>query len=188
MTAPTRGSLTDPNGASPRPFFSVDPLRPGRYSDRVYSTFLILHSLLRYAVVVLAVVAVVAAWQGFVGGKAVAPLHKRVNLAFLIAVDLQLLLGLALYLFFSPVVKAAMADMGAAMKTRGLRFWAVEHTFLMLLAVVMVHIGYATWKRGSDDKTRHKRAAIFFTIAVVLIAAGIPWPFLQEIGRPWLPF
>lgn len=150
----------------------------------MYTFLLASHSLVRWAVVALAVAAVTLAWRGTVAGR---PFDKRVPLAFVIALDVQLVLGLLLY-FVSPLVDQALADMGAAMKVRGLRFWAVEHVTLVVAVLAFVHIGYRRTKHAADDKAKWRAAAIFFTIGLVLIAAAIPWPFLKEIGRPWLRF
>ena len=59
----------------------------------------------------------------------------------MIALDVQMLLGLLLYGVLSPYTAAAMKDFGAAMRDPVLRFWAVEHLTMMLSAVVLVHVG-----------------------------------------------
>ncbi|MBM4342380.1 MAG: hypothetical protein FJ100_03265 [Deltaproteobacteria bacterium] len=113
------------------------------------------------------------------------PIHKITALVGLIAMDLQLLVGGALWLR-SPLVQAARADMGAAMKEPVLRFFAVEHAAMMLLAVVAVHIGYARAKRAADGAQAHKAVAIGYGLAVILLLAGIPWPMRAGVARPWL--
>jgi hypothetical protein len=69
----------------------------------------------------------------------------------------------------------AMADFGAAMKDDSLRFYAVEHISMMLIAVVLVHIGRAKSKKSKTDIEKFRIASIFFLAALVLILAGIPW-------------
>ena len=95
----------------------------------------------------------------------------RLRVAMVGAVDVQLLLGLSLYLFLSPFTKAFFA--APTMKQPHLRFFGVEHIFGMLVAVTLVHVG--------SRKRRHLRG---FTLAALLIMlASIPWPFLVY-GRP----
>src|SRR5438552_2991686 len=65
----------------------------------------------------------------------------RWSLFFMLVLDIHMLLGLWLYLVLSPCTAKALADFGTAMRTPALRFWAVEHVSLMLLAVVLVHVG-----------------------------------------------
>ena len=97
------------------------------------------------------------------------------GIVFTSLMDLQLLTGLVLYFFLSPITKLAMSDFGAAMKDSGIRFYAVEHFAMMLIAVVLVHIGRAKSKKGKTDLAKFKTAIIFFLIAFVVILAAIPW-------------
>jgi hypothetical protein len=98
--------------------------------------------------------------------------------------DVQFLLGLTLYVFLSPFTHAAFADLGAAMKNSGLRFWAVEHLVGMLIAIALVHVGRAR-ARKTDSLRRHRVAATFFGLALVVLLGSIPWPGLPY-GRPLL--
>lgn len=107
-------------------------------------------------------------------------------MAFVHGITLQLLLGLTMYLFASPVMQEIFADFGAAMKNRVLRFWAVEHAAIMLAATAIAHIGSARVKKAADG-AKHKTALIFFGIALTLILAGIPWYGLAY-GRPLFRF
>jgi hypothetical protein len=107
------------------------------------------------------------------------------GLALTIAIDTQFLLGLALYVALSPITHAAFGNFGAAMHDRTLRFWAVEHVMLGVLSVAAVHATRIVAKRTTDLPKRFRRAAIGFSIALVLIVAQIPWPFLKY-GRPLL--
>ena len=89
--------------------------------------------------------------------------------------DLQLLVGLILYVFVSPITRVAFQDFGAAMKNADLRFYAVEHILLMLVALVLVHIGRARTKKEMPGWKRHRNAAFFYTISLVIILIAIPW-------------
>jgi hypothetical protein len=84
---------------------------------------------------------------------------------------LQLLTGLVQYFVTSSYTKAAMADMGAAMKNPLLRYFAVEHLTGMLLAVILIQVGRTRSKRQLDSTTRHKTMAIFTIIATLVILA-----------------
>jgi hypothetical protein len=89
--------------------------------------------------------------------------------------DIQFLIGIILYAFVSPLTKAAFSDFGAAMKNPALRFYAVEHILLMVIALVLVHIGRSKSKKAIAPWKKHRAAAIYYGIALVLILAGIPW-------------
>lgn len=149
----------------------------------MYTGLLHLHSALRYIVLILLVFAIIKAFAGWFGKKPYTGADDKLSLFTLISTHTQFLIGLILY-FISPIVQSALSDMGSAMKEPTLRFWAVEHITMMLLAVVMITIGRSSSKKMADAIKKHQRVAIFFLIALVLILAAIPWPF-SRVPRPW---
>jgi hypothetical protein len=147
---------------------------------------LVLHSLLRWAVLIFGLVAIVKGFAGWFGRKPWTPLDDRAGRMFVITLDVQTLIGLLLYGVLSPITWTAFSDMGAAMRDPLLRFFAVEHLTLMLVALALVHIGRARAKRARTDQARHRTAAIFYTLGMIALLAGIPWPGMPA-GRPLLP-
>src|SRR5437762_6473999 len=104
----------------------------------MYSAVLILHSWLRWVALVAGVGAVLAVARE---GSAGAQRTDRWGLVLMIALDIQLLVGLLLYFVLSPFTTEALKNMGAAMRSPMLRFFAVEHVTMMLVAVILVHVG-----------------------------------------------
>jgi hypothetical protein len=146
---------------------------------RMYPTVLTFHSYLRWVVIALGAWAVLSVLPSrLAGGRRASPLP---GLLFSIGLDVQMLVGLVLYVALSPITAAAMQDMGAAMGNGAWRFWAVEHPALMILAVVFGHIGRP--RRGSTDVRR--RAVVWFGLALLAILLATPWPFMPQ-GRPWV--
>jgi len=141
----------------------------------MYTGFLHLHDTLRWLVLLSLVVTLVKYISGWLGSQPWKKTDNILGIVFTSLMDLQLLTGLVLYFFISPVTKLAMSDFGAAMKDPGLRFYAVEHFSMMLIAVVLVHIGRAKSKKAKTDSAKFKIATIFFLIALVVILAAIPW-------------
>lgn len=141
----------------------------------IYATVLTIHSWLRWLVILFGLVAFVRAATGAVASRPWTPADDRAGAWFGRVLDVQFLLGLILYVFLSPFTHAAFADLGAAMKNSGLRFWVVEHFFGMVIALALVHIGRAR-ARKTDSLRRHRVAAIFFALALVIILGSIPWP------------
>jgi hypothetical protein len=146
----------------------------------------VLHSLLRWLVIAFGLVAVFRALSGVSARRSWGPLDDRAGRLFVIGLDIQTLVGLILYGVLSPITSAAMSDMGAAMKDPLLRFYVVEHLVMMIGAVALAHVGRARLRKATGDLARHRTAAIFFTLALLLILLGIPWPF-RAVGRPLLP-
>jgi hypothetical protein len=75
----------------------------------------------------------------------------------------------------SPLVKAAMRDMEATMQDPALRKVVVEHPFLMVVAAILVTVGALVSKNQKTDAAKHKFGAVFMTLTLVVILAGIPW-------------
>ncbi len=149
----------------------------------MYAAMLVVHSWLRWVVLVAGIMAWARSAFGLSRG-AWTRVDDRAGFWFVTALDLQVVIGLALYFLLSPYTTAAMHDFGGAMKDPTLRFWAVEHTFGMLVGVVLAHVGRARSRRGAE-RGRHRTAAIFFGLALLVIAVSVPWPGSSH-GRPLL--
>ena len=141
----------------------------------MYTGFLHLHNTLRWLILLSLVITLVKYISGWLGNQPWKKTDNILGIVFTSLMDLQLLTGLVLYFFLSPVTKLAMADFGAAMKDSGIRFYAVEHFSMMLIAVVLVHIGRAKSKKAKTDLAKFKTVTIFFLLALVIILAAIPW-------------
>lgn len=94
---------------------------------------------------------------------------------FVIAMDVQLLLGLIFYFAASPITRIAFENMAAAMKDHELRFFTVEHTTYMLIAIILAHVGAAMSRKARTDQAKYRAAAIAYALSLLLILAGIPW-------------
>ena len=143
-----------------------------------------LHNLLRWVIIVLLLLAIfrsLNAGKPFTGG------HRKLGLFLLIAADLMLLIGLYQW-FTSPLgLKSIQTNgMDVVMKDGNLRFFAIEHMVGMIIAIVLIHIGYSYAKRSLPDNVKHKRTLLFYVLAFLLILAFVPWPF-REFGRPLFP-
>ena len=142
----------------------------------MYGIVLIIHSWLRWAVLAAGIAAVAR------GGARDSSTGKW----FTILLDVQMLIGLLLYFVLSPFTTAALGDFGGAMRNPQLRFFAVEHTFGMIIGLVLAHIGTAKIKKAPAER-RGKLALIFYGLALVAILASIPWPGMPA-GRPLFRF
>ncbi len=101
------------------------------------------------------------------------------SLITLITAHTQLIIGFVLYAI-SPKVVFSSASMQHAMT----RFFLVEHLAMMLIAIVLITIGYKKSKNAQTNKWKLGHIAIFYTLALILILLAIPWPF-QAYGANW---
>src|SRR5690242_4584020 len=100
----------------------------------MYATVLLLHSWLRWIVVVLGIYATVSALRARASKREYTRADNRLGLFFVAVLDLQVALGLTLYFFSSPITRLGFQDPGAAMRSSVLRFFLIEHVLSMTLA------------------------------------------------------
>jgi NADH:ubiquinone oxidoreductase subunit 2 (subunit N) len=112
------------------------------------------------------------------GSKAFTATHKRLALIGLILAHLQLVVGLLLY-FLGPK-GFAYTKLEGFMQNSVQRLYAVEHISIMILAIVLITVGYSTAKRAADDQSKFKKLSLFYGLGLVLVLSRIPW-------NAWLP-
>lgn len=141
----------------------------------MYNIVLVLHSFVRWAVVILGAWATAQALLGWLGRREWTRRDDRWGVFFTLSMDVQVLLGLILYVFLSPLTQAAFRNFGEAMASADLRFFAFDHIFMMIVALGVAHVGRALSRRTTEAQARHKRAAIFFGLATLFVLVAIPW-------------
>jgi|SRR5215470_11254476 len=149
----------------------------------MYSSALWLHSWLRWAVLLTGLVAWFRAISGSTGRRPWTPQDELWGLLLTISVDLQLLIGLVLYFFLSPITRIGIRNFGAAMQINVARFFTVEHPAGMIVAIALVHVARVKVRNASDPARKHRSAMVLFGIALVLMIISIPWPGLP-VSRP----
>ncbi len=137
------------------------------------------HSGLRWAVLFFVVAAVVNALMKWRGGNAHGESDRKLSFFAMLSSHIQLLIGLILY-FISPKVVFSAESMKIAMN----RFFLVEHFFMMILAIILLTLGYSRAKKAASDASRFKLTFWFYLVALILILAGIPWPS-KGYGTGW---
>jgi hypothetical protein len=147
-----------------------------------------LHSILRYLILIVAVWAIFKSLSGMNGGKSFSKADQKPGMFYMILMDTQVLIGLILYFIGNFGFKAIQnLGMGEVMKNNITRFFAMEHLLGMLIALVLVHVGYsATKKTNLSDQKKYKKSFWMYLLALIVIFAFIPWPF-RELGRGWMP-
>ncbi|HQQ96523.1 MAG TPA: hypothetical protein PLX35_04635 [Cyclobacteriaceae bacterium] len=135
----------------------------------MHSALVHTHSLLRYFVLILLLLVIAKAWMGMNGKKPFGKADNMLSLTLFSVTHTQLLIGLILYFFASPLVHFS----GAAMKDPIIRYWTTEHSVLMIAAVTLITIARISIKKMADDTAKHKRLFWFNTIALLLILLAI---------------
>jgi ABC-type uncharacterized transport system permease subunit len=152
----------------------------------VYLTVLTIHSWLRWAALLLGVTATLNAFRHR-GDMSERPRGHQWDWFFMLALDLQVLFGLLLYFGFSPFTREAIGNLGLAVRDPGLRFWAITHGAMMVVALVAVRAGRVFAMGERTSRARRNARHVCFAVAVLAMVAGVPWPGLAH-GRPLFRF
>ncbi|TXK27241.1 hypothetical protein FVR03_21190 [Pontibacter qinzhouensis] len=132
-----------------------------------------LHSYMAYLVLLGLLISLGAALAGLFGNKTFTDKDRKLGLIGLITTHLQIVFGLILY-FVSPLGVSNFS--GDSMKDSVSRLYMLEHPLTMVIAVVLVTIGYSKAKRLiGQGSAGFKSIAIFYAIALILILVRIPW-------------
>jgi hypothetical protein len=148
----------------------------------MYGVLLAIHNLLRWLVLLAGVLAVVRAVVGLLSKRPWNQGDRKAGVFYTSVLDLQFLVGLVLT-FTSPLVRAALANLSAALSMNDLRFFPFEHIPFMLVAVVMAHAGSNLARKAKDASGQHRRAALGYGLSLLVILLAIPWwrPLLRGV-------
>ncbi|HEY6063563.1 MAG TPA: hypothetical protein VIV35_08140 [Chitinophagaceae bacterium] len=153
----------------------------------MYNGLLHLHSVLRWIILILLLVVF---YKSFADRKtAFTATHKKLGLILMICADIMLLVGLYQW-FTGPLGLKNIQAVGfkEIMRNSYYRFFAIEHTTGMLIAIVLIHIGRTFGHKQVPDPMKHKRTLLYFGLALLVILISIPWPFRAVgAGRHWFP-
>ena len=138
-----------------------------------------LHSGLRWLVLAILILAIISSVYKLFLKRNYKNADRRIAFFSMVALHLQFLIGIILYLVSPKVVFA-----GSSMSNSLLRFFLVEHIALMMIAVILITIGYSKAMKISDDSAKHTRILVFYLIGFILILLAIPWPWMS-LGGSW---
>jgi len=127
--------------------------------DNNMNILLMLHSLLRWIILLVAIVAVIKFALGWLQGGQFKGMDQGLMAGFSGLMDLQATLGI-IFLLWSGIGAGA-----------GFPRHRVEHGFVMILAAVVAHLS-ARWK-NADDKTRFRNNLLTIIAALVLVLVGL---------------
>ncbi len=135
---------------------------------------LVIHNVFRWVVLLALLWGLFRGYRGWRGKNPWVDTDRRVGMLLTISYDVQFLLGLILALI-SPVISAAFTNFGTAMQVSDYRFFAVEHMPMMLVALIIAHVTSVLARKAPDDALKHRRAALGYTLVLVITALAIPW-------------
>ncbi len=149
--------------------------------DTLHTILVDLHSINRWLILLLGLYVLFLSGQGWFGQRPWTERASKFGRYFLILLDIQLLLGLILYFVFV----SRQGGFEYVFGNPASRFFLMEHSAMMVLAIILAHIG-AYFVKKAAPQGKFKRQFIFYLITFLLILVSIPWPFMPGFGRPLL--
>ncbi len=149
----------------------------------MFAIFLSLHSWIRWLVLVCLFTSIIRAYQGWLGQRKFLRFDKILRILTIITLYTQLIVGYFLY-FHSPLVDYFLHHFSEAVHMRDIRFFGLEHVTMMTLAILLISVEAYISSRKKTDKGKFQILAIFYTIALLMILASIPWSFSPFTARP----
>lgn len=143
------------------------------FKSKSYTMYLYLqkiHAWWAYLALFLLFIAVINSFIGYTTKKEFLPKDRKIALFTLIAIHIQLVIGLLLY-FESPLGKASFGEM----KNAALRLTSLEHPLLNIIAIALITIGWSKHKKGVTSEAKFKAISFFYAFGLVLILIRIPW-------------
>ena len=155
--------------------------------NSLYNFTLILHSWNRWIILIAGLLAIILAILALVKKQEYSKTNKITSLVFISSLHFQLVIGILLYFVLSPITLEALSNFGAAMKNSDIRYWAVEHSFVNIIAIIIAQAGSIIVRRKSSNPAKHKATLIWFGISFILILVMIPMG-MMGVERPWFRF
>ncbi|MCG8326676.1 MAG: hypothetical protein MI974_03270 [Chitinophagales bacterium] len=151
----------------------------------MYNGLLVSHSMFRWFVLLSLVTAIIVGIRGWVTKKEFNKFDNNIRHWTATIAHIQLMFGIALY-SISPIIRYFFENFKDAVKLREIRFFGMEHSVMMLLAISAITFGSYSAKRKVNDTAKFKTMTIWFLIGLIIILANIPWGFSIFVSRPYL--
>ncbi len=141
----------------------------------MYTGLVHLHNLLRWVIVITLVLSLINAVKGKNGKE---------TLIMMISSHVMLLIGLIQWVGGDWGLKQIKnLGMGEAMKNAAIRFFAVEHSLMMVIAVVLITIGHRSAKAAKPNTKWFLLAALL----IILLMMPGPWKSDPALQRGLFP-
>lgn len=149
----------------------------------MYQTLLIFHSYWRWLVLLSIIFSILKAFYGFRKRSEYSNFDGVIRKITISIIHIQLILGFIIY-FISPFVTTFFSNVSDGLHLREVRFFAIEHSLMMFVSIVLITIGAVKVKRKSSSLLKNKATIVWFSIALLIILLNIPWEFSPLVNRP----
>tara|TARA_B100000902_G_scaffold399608_1_gene471323 strand:- start:19771 stop:20214 length:444 start_codon:yes stop_codon:yes gene_type:complete len=147
----------------------------------MYSFLLISHIIISFLLILL---------TSFIVIRSILGIYNKFELSYLIDIRIsiftvyllyiELILGLILYAIYLRQLTSLITQENANIYFSA-RFWAIEHTILMIFAIIFGHIGLLYAKNLSENKQIFQKKSLYFGISLILIIISISMNMIRNV-------
>ena len=136
-----------------------------------------MHSGLRWILLLAIIYTLVNAFKKWKGNNKFGAQDKMLAVITLALMHTQVVIGFILYFGNEWYRGFSHMEIGA------IRFFALEHWVGMIIAAVLITIGYKRVKNTERAAAKHRKVWLWYGIATLIILLSIPWPFLSKFSH-----
>lgn len=141
----------------------------------MYSILILLHSWVRWAFLLMAIIAIYRAITGLMKKSPYTVADNKTSTIFLSIAHTQLLIGIILWFISENIQQALSGGMASIMADSTKRLMVVEHPITMILGIALIQIGKIKVRKAYADQSRHMRSLIYYGFGLILVLSRIPW-------------
>lgn len=145
-----------------------------------------LHSLLRWVILILLLVAIYRHYTGMSKKLGYTATDRKIDFFLMMSAHITFLIGLIQWFIGAFGLKTIQGmGFGEVMKNTAARFFTVEHPLGMIIVIALITVARGKGKSATAGVAEHKKAFGLLVAALLLILLLVPWPFREELGRGW---
>jgi hypothetical protein len=145
----------------------------------MYQFLILLHVVTSIVFIFVAIAITAISIQGWFKNRKYSKIDTYMAYVFMGLLYLTLVHGIILYFFIDPSSKSPM-DIQHAMKQASLRFWVVEHFYVMTFALILSQIGGIFIRKTTIDKNRFAYASYYYGIATFITLISMIFYFIYR--------
>jgi hypothetical protein len=87
--------------------------------------------------------------------------------------------GIVMYFIIDPASKSS-TDIQVVLKKASLRFWVVEHFYVMTFALILSQIGKIFVRKSTNDRNRFGYSAFYYGTATFITIVSVIFYFIYR--------
>ena len=146
----------------------------------MYSIILIAHIIISIILTIVAFYIVVRSFIGWIKGLFFSNfLDFYIPVFAVVLLYLELVLGLLLYYMHMSKLEGFISQTNANDYFSS-RFWAIEHTILMIFAIIFGHLALVYSKNLANNIAKYKMNLLYFGLSFILILISLTMNMLRN--------